>query len=248
MPTRRNWSLPHSDLLLDVRGLGKTVLLHERSTTVTCVDSVSFAVGEGECVVLAGPSGAGKSSVLKCIHRTYRPTAGDLLFRQLDGSLVDLSTAPDNEVIALRERDIGLVTQFLEPQPRRTVLDIVAKPLTRSGQAEDEARRTASQLLDHLRVSRALHDLSPATLSGGERQRINIARRLIVRHRLLLLDEPTASLDTASRDVVMALFEAEKRAGTAIVAVLHDPELIEQLADRVIMITPSDAQREGALA
>lgn len=243
MPTPRNSSPPPSemarDAVLRLTGLGKSFYLHEQKKTVPSAGGVSFDVAAGELVALVGPSGAGKSSLLKSIYRTYLPTEGAIQYRTLNGTLVDLVTASESEIIALREREIGFVTQFLHCLPRQSTCDVVARPLVRLGTSETEARERARSLLLRLGVPEALHDIAPATFSGGERQRVNIARGLIVRRRLLLLDEPTASLDAAARDKVIDLVNEEKAAGVAILAIFHDSAVVTALADRAVTVHPS---------
>ncbi|MPZ36266.1 MAG: phosphonate C-P lyase system protein PhnL [Rhodospirillales bacterium] len=236
MPTPKS-SLPprcelHSDVVLELKGLGKAFYLHEQSKSVPSASDVSLEVAAGTLVALVGLSGAGKSSLLKSVYRTYLPTHGRILYTRTDGQTLDLATAPENEIIALREREIGFVTQFLHCLPRQSTLDVVARPLLRLGVPLGDARERARTLLNRLGVLERLHDIGPATFSGGERQRVNIARGLIVRRRLLLLDEPTASLDAATRDKVIELVREEKAAGVAILAVFHDTAVVAALADQ----------------
>lgn len=234
-------SEPGSDVVLRLEDLGKTFVLHEQRKTVPSASGISFDVEAGALVALVGPSGAGKSSILKSVYRTYLPTCGRIEFVRADGRVVDLATAPESEIIALREREIGFVTQFLHCLPRQSTLDVVARPLVRLGVPLAEAREKARGLLARLGVPERLYDIGPATFSGGERQRVNIARGLIVRCRLLLLDEPTASLDAATRDKVIALIAEEKAAGVAILAIFHDAALVAALADRTCEISPPAA-------
>lgn len=253
MPTPRNSSPPPSegarDVVLRLAGLGKSFYLHEQRKAVPSASGVTFDVAQGELVALVGPSGAGKSSLLKSIYRTYLPSGGAIQYRTGGGDLVDLATASESEIIALREREIGFVTQFLHCLPRQSTRDVVARPLVRLGVGEAEARERARSLLLRLGVPESLHDIAPATFSGGERQRVNIARGLIVRRRLLLLDEPTASLDAAARDRVIDLIREEKAAGVAVLAIFHDPDVVAALADRSVTIHPAvatEAEREVA--
>ena len=240
MPTLRNLSpLPYNEAgqpVLRIAGLGKEFYLHEQGKTVPSAKGLSFEVRAGELVALVGPSGAGKSSVLKCIYRTYLPSSGQILYRTEGGRELDLAAAPESEILALREREIGAVTQFLHCLPRQSALDVTARPLIRLGESPSIAREKARQLLSRLGVPVPLHPIAPATFSGGERQRVNIARGVIVPRRLLLLDEPTASLDPAARDRVIGIILEEKQRGAAIVAVFHDLAVAGKLAERTIEI------------
>jgi alpha-D-ribose 1-methylphosphonate 5-triphosphate synthase subunit PhnL len=197
------------------------------------VRGVSFHVEAGECVVLAGPSGAGKSSILKMIFGNYRCDAGriDILHR---GQPIDLATAEPRQILELRRATIGYVSQFLRAVPRVAAVDVVAEPLLANGIAKDEARQRAGELLRRLNIAKRLWSLPPATFSGGEQQRVNIARGFIAHVPILLLDEPTASLDAANREVVMSLIAEKKRDGVAMIAIVHDDEVRARIADRLI--------------
>jgi alpha-D-ribose 1-methylphosphonate 5-triphosphate synthase subunit PhnL len=220
--------------VLTVSNLGKRFLLHGLGgKVIEGCRAVNFALGAGEALALAGPSGTGKSTVLKCIYRTYLPSAGSIRYRSALHGEVDLATAPERQVLELRRREIGYVSQFLRVIPRVAALEVVMQPLlARGGVPVDDARRRAHALLDRLRIPEALRDAYPATFSGGEQQRINLARAAIWAPRLLLLDEPTASLDRESVDAVLEVLGELRRSGTTLVAVLHDPRLIDAVADR----------------
>jgi alpha-D-ribose 1-methylphosphonate 5-triphosphate synthase subunit PhnL len=197
------------------------------------VRGVSFHVKAGECVVLAGPSGAGKSSILKMIFGNYRCDAGriDILHRC---EMIDLATAEPRQILDLRRATIGYVSQFLRAVPRVAAIDVVSEPLVANGVAKDEARDRAGELLRRLNIAERLWKLPPATFSGGEQQRVNIARGFISHFPILLLDEPTASLDAANREVVMSLIAEKKRDGVAMIAIVHDDEVRARIADRLI--------------
>jgi alpha-D-ribose 1-methylphosphonate 5-triphosphate synthase subunit PhnL len=220
--------------MLSVRGLTKRFQLHGLGgKVIRGCEEVSFDLPPGEALALAGPSGTGKSTVLKCIYRTYLSSAGAIRYRSALHGEVDLATAPERVVLELRRREIGYVSQFLRVIPRVPALEGVMQPLLdRGGVPVEEARARAHALLDRLRLPRALRDASPATFSGGEQQRINVARSAIWGPRLLLLDEPTASLDQDSVAAVLDVLGELRRGGTTLVAVLHDPRLVEAIADR----------------
>uniref|UniRef100_Q07LZ2 Phosphonate C-P lyase system protein PhnL n=1 Tax=Rhodopseudomonas palustris (strain BisA53) TaxID=316055 RepID=Q07LZ2_RHOP5 len=200
------------------------------------VRGVSFHVEAGECVVLAGPSGAGKSSILKMIFGNYRCDGGriDILHR---GQPIDLATAEPRQILELRRTTIGYVSQFLRAVPRVAAIDVVAEPLVAHGVAKAEARVRAGELLRRLNIAERLWSLPPATFSGGEQQRVNIARGFLAHVPILLLDEPTASLDAANREVVMNLIAEKKREGVAMIAIVHDDEVRARIADRLIDVS-----------
>jgi alpha-D-ribose 1-methylphosphonate 5-triphosphate synthase subunit PhnL len=220
--------------VLALTNVAKSFTMHlQHGVRLTAVADVSFAVEAGECVVLGGPSGAGKSSILKMIFGNYRCDAGAIMVRTADAT-VDVARAGPRRILALRRETIGYVTQFLRAAPRVSALDVVAEPLVQAGQPREAARARAADLLARLQVPSPLWDLPPATFSGGEQQRINIVRGFLPDRPILLLDEPTASLDATNRDVVVDLITEKKRRGAAILAIVHDDEVRARIADRVI--------------
>ena len=224
--------------ILTVEKLSKHFVLHDQRKTIPSCADVSLSVTPGELTALIGPTGAGKSSVLKCIYRTYLPSAGRLVFRDAAGAAIDLAQASDHEVLALRKSDISFVTQFLHCLPRRLAIDVVAEPLLVRGTTHAAARDKASEVLAALNVPERLWEVPPATFSGGEKQRINLARGLVAYPRLLLLDEPTASLDPRTTDTVVELLQAIKAKGVAMLAIFHHPDLVHRLADQVVELAP----------
>jgi len=220
--------------ILTVENLRKHFTLHDQRKTIPSCANVSFAVEPGSLSALIGPTGAGKSSVLKCLYRTYLPSAGRLLFRTAIGETVDLAQASEHDVLALRKHEIGFVTQFLHCLPRKAAVDVVAEPLLVRGATRAEARDSARGLLEALNVPERLWELPPATFSGGEKQRVNLARGLVARPRLLLLDEPTASLDPRTTDKVVEILQRIKTEGVAMLAIFHHSDLVTRLADQVI--------------
>jgi alpha-D-ribose 1-methylphosphonate 5-triphosphate synthase subunit PhnL len=200
------------------------------------VRGVNFDVHAGECVVLSGPSGTGKSSILKMIFGNYRCDGGRIGIRH-QGHLIDIAGAEPREVLSVRRETIGYVSQFLRAVPRVPTIDVVAEPLIATGTPRGQAREQAGQLLRCLNIPERLWALPPSTFSGGEQQRVNIAHGFISDHPILLLDEPTASLDAANREVVVRLIDEKKAAGVAMVAIVHDDEIRGRIADRVIDVT-----------
>lgn len=222
---------------LQVRNLGKQFTLHSRGgTLVEGFRDVSFTLNNGQLLALSGPSGAGKSSILKTIFRTYLADNGEILFRRGDDSVVDMASCPESRILELRRREIGFVTQFLKILPRISALDGVAHPLIEIGVKEEEAREQARIMLTRLGIREELFNLSPLTFSGGEQQRVNIARGIIAPKDLILLDEPTASLDEKSSDIVLSLLESLKEKGIALVAIFHDQRKIDRVADKAIAV------------
>jgi alpha-D-ribose 1-methylphosphonate 5-triphosphate synthase subunit PhnL len=228
--------------ILTVEKLSKQFFLHEQKAFIPSCKDVNLTVYYKEMTALVGPTGCGKSSVLKCIYRTYLPSSGRILYHGDDGITTDLAQAPDHRILELRKRDIGFVTQFFHCMPRKNTLDVVGEPLVVRGEKKEVARNAAADILRLLNVPERLWDLPPATFSGGEKQRVNLARGLILKPRLLLLDEPTASLDPATTERVIDLLSAIKAKGVAMLAVFHHPELVSRLSDRVVELTPQVAE------
>lgn len=224
-------------IALSVRDLAKTFTMHLRDGVVLPVISdASFDVEVGECVVLGGPSGAGKSSILKMVYGNYAVGSGSISM-QHKGRSINLATADPRTILTLRRDVVGYVSQFLRTVPRVAAIDVVAEPLLLRGILKEEALARAGALLERLNLPRRLWWLPPATFSGGEQQRVNIARGFITDHPILLLDEPTASLDAANRAVAVALIAEKKQAGTALLGIFHDEEVRAQVADRIVDVT-----------
>lgn len=223
--------------LLLLESVSKTFTLHLRGgARLPVVAEVSFAVEPGECVVLGGPSGAGKSSLLKMIFGNYRCDRGAIRLREGE-RYIDVARAEPREILRLRRTTMGYVSQFLRVIPRVGARDIVAAAAREGGLPEEAARARAGELLARLNLPERLWDLPPATFSGGEQQRVNIARGLAAPRPLLLLDEPTASLDAANRAVVAELVGEARAAGSGIVGIFHDADIRDALATRVVDVT-----------
>ncbi|MFT4068477.1 phosphonate C-P lyase system protein PhnL [Paraburkholderia sp.] len=228
-------------LMLRAAGIGKTFTLHgQGGVRIEALANVSLDVERGECVVLVGPSGAGKSTLLRCLYGNYLASAGSIEIRDTSdgGRPMSITGAEPRDVLRLRRSVVGYVSQFLRVIPRVPTLTLVAEPLLLRGVAEDEARARAAALLARLNVPERLWALAPATFSGGEQQRVNIARGLIAGHPLLLLDEPTASLDAENRDVVADLVVEARERGAAIVGIFHDEETRRKVATRRVELRP----------
>ncbi len=224
-------------IVLRTEGLGKRFTLYlQGGVTMDVLAGVDFALHAGECVALSGPSGAGKSTLMRSLYGNYRASSGRILVRHA-GALVDIAAADPRTVLAVRAETLGYVSQFLRVVPRVPSLAVVAERAR--GLPPDAAAAAAEALLLRLNIPRRLHGLPPATFSGGEQQRVNLARGFIGGHPILLLDEPTASLDAANRDVVIGMIREAKAGGTAIVGIFHDPTVRDAVADRVFEVAPS---------
>ena len=222
---------------LELKSVAKTFVMHlQGGLRLPVLRDVSFAADPGQCLALTGPSGAGKSSILKLIYGNYRSDEGHILVR--DGEqVVDVAAAQPRQILALRHRALGYVTQFLRAVPRVSALDIVAEPLLTKSVPREDAKKQAAAILRRFNIPERLWSLPPATFSGGEQQRINLARGLLPEHPVLLLDEPTASLDADNRAVVVDIVRERKRQGAAIVAIVHDDEVREAIADIAVDVT-----------
>ncbi|HTJ91733.1 MAG TPA: phosphonate C-P lyase system protein PhnL [Pararobbsia sp.] len=239
-PTDRRFA-NDAALMLSARGVTKTFTLHTQGgERIAALNGVDLDVSRGECVVLVGPSGAGKSSLLRCLYGNYLASTGSIRLR--DASQPDqyltITGAQPHEIMRVRRDVIGYVSQFLRVIPRVSTLDLVAEPLIARGIAHDDARRRAGELLARLNISARLWPLAPATFSGGEQQRVNIARGMIAAHPVLLLDEPTASLDAENRDIVASLIVEARERGTAIVGIFHDEATRSSVATRRLELAP----------
>jgi alpha-D-ribose 1-methylphosphonate 5-triphosphate synthase subunit PhnL len=219
--------------MIDLSNVSKTFTLHNQgSAVIEVLSDVSLTVSSGECVALTGASGAGKSTLMRMIYGNYRAQSGAI---RVGG--VDLVLAEPREIIRLRREVLGYVSQFLRVVPRVPTLDVVAEPLRAVGVGSDEARTRAKELLTQLNIPERLWSLSPTTFSGGEQQRVNIARGFAHPYPAMLLDEPTASLDAANREVVLSLIEAAKARGAAIIGIFHDEAARARVCDREIDVS-----------
>ncbi|MFP5510311.1 MAG: phosphonate C-P lyase system protein PhnL [Alphaproteobacteria bacterium] len=219
--------------MIEVSGLCKNFVLHNQGGAVIPVmRDAALSVAPGECVALVGASGAGKSTLMRMVYGNYLADAGVI---RVGG--VDVAQAEPRAVLALRRATLGYVSQFLRVVPRVPTLDVVAEPLLALGVARDEARDRARDLLARLNIPERLWPLSPTTFSGGEQQRVNIARGFAHAYPALLLDEPTASLDAANREVVLALIDEAKARGAAILGIFHDEAARDRVCDRVVDVT-----------
>lgn len=233
--------IDNAALMLRAVGIGKTFTLHgQGGVRIEALAGVSLDVERGECVVLVGPSGAGKSTLLRCLYGNYLASSGSIVVRDVanDGQPVSITGAEPHDMLRLRRGVVGYVSQFLRVIPRVPALTLVAEPLLSRGVPEKEARARAAALLARLNVPERLWSLAPATFSGGEQQRVNIARGLIAEHPLLLLDEPTASLDAENRDVVADLIVEARECGAAIVGIFHDEDTRSKVATRRLELQP----------
>ena len=223
-------------IMLETENLSKTFLLHlQGGVKIDVLRNVDFQIGAGECVALTGPSGAGKTTLLRSLYGNYRAAAGAIRVRH-EGRMIDIVTASPRLVVEVRDRTLGYVSQFLRVVPRVSALDIVADAAR--GVSPEEAHEKAAALLRRLNIPSRLHALPPATFSGGEQQRINLARGFIGSHPILLLDEPTASLDNANRDIVIAMIHEAKAEGKAVIGIFHDTAVRDQVADHLFHVLP----------
>lgn len=226
------------NILIKVEALHKHFILHTQAgVSIPVLEDVSFELKAGECLVLDGPSGAGKSTLLRCLYANYSASAGSIAIRAADSAqFLDITQASPQQMVALRRTTLSYVSQFLRVIPRVSSRDIVAQPVLDLGAARSEALASADALLSRLNLPERLWHLPPATFSGGEQQRVNIARGFIAHKAVLLLDEPTASLDAANRQVVLELIREERARGTGIVGIFHDAEVREAVSTRRLAV------------
>jgi len=220
--------------ILEVRHVSKHFQLHvQNNKHIAALHDVSFDLAAGEIIGLTGKSGSGKSTLMKCIYRTYLANAGQIVLHRADRSSIDLVSANEHEVLEVRRTEMFYCSQFLSVIPRVPAVDVVAESIRRRSGGDDATTREAARsLLDQLGLPRELWDAYPATFSGGEQQRVNVARAIVARPRFLLVDEPTASLDQRTKDVVIDLFLELKAAGTSIVLITHDQHTLDRMSDR----------------
>lgn len=222
--------------MIHVEQLSKTFTLHNQGgIKLSILNKVDLKIFAGQCTVLHGESGSGKSTLLRSLYANYLPSSGSIHVHH-QGNTLDLATASSHQLLAVRRDTIGYVSQFLRVIPRVSTLDVVKQPLKERGVSDDEAEARATHLLQQLNIPERLWTLAPSTFSGGEQQRVNIARGFIQDYPILLLDEPTASLDQKNTDVVVQLIKDALAKGTAIVGIFHDAQIREAIADHVFSV------------
>jgi alpha-D-ribose 1-methylphosphonate 5-triphosphate synthase subunit PhnL len=229
--------------LLSAEGLSKRFYIDHLQREIDVFSDLNFTLESGQFLLIGGPNGAGKSSLLRCLYRTYIPSSGHAWFESQYGR-IDLVGAADVDIALLRREEIGFVTQFLRPRPRVSALELVAEPLLETGMAWDEATDTARATLEQFGLKQELWSAYPTTFSGGEQQKVNLACALIAPRRLLLLDEPTASLDVAARQSLQSRIAELKRQGVALIGVFHHPEDVEHLIDAEVHLTSTQEEVE----
>jgi alpha-D-ribose 1-methylphosphonate 5-triphosphate synthase subunit PhnL len=219
-------------VLLEIHDLGKDFIVHQLNKTIRACHRITFTVNAGQFVGITGRSGSGKSTILKIIHRTYLPQDGEVWYDSEKFGPLDLCRADERQVLYLRRREIGYVSQFLNVIPRTTAREIIEQAAREVDRSPAEASEDAEQMLTHFELDPTLWDSYPGSFSGGEKLRLNIARAMVKRPRLLLLDEPTASLDRHAKERVRVLVEQLKNGGTTMLGIFHDLEFMEGLCDK----------------
>ena len=218
--------------MLSVQNLSKTFSMHVgNKKTIKCLESVNISVSPGQMLAIIGPSGAGKSSLLKCVYGTYLTTTGNIFYTDKNGEEHDIANTDLQTMRNLRMNEIGYVSQFFHVIPRIAAIDILVEPLVSGGVCEKEALKRAKTLLAMVGLPESLWNMYPSTFSGGEKQRLNIIHGIITKPRLILLDEPTASLDPISKSSVIELIKELKNQGSMILGTLHDYEAMKMVAD-----------------
>lgn len=223
--------------ILEIRNLSKEFYLHEQKREIKSCKNINFEVEKGGFVGIVGTSGAGKSTVLRCIYRTYLATTGSVWYNSLSLGKIDLVKASEREIIQLRKAEIGYVSQFLSTLPRTSARNYVINGALDAGFSYEEAYQKSEEMLRYFRLSENLWDLYPNTFSGGEKLRLNLAHAMVKAPRLLLLDEPTASLDNNTKILVKELLMKLKSEGTSMIGIFHDLEFMEGLCDKVYNIS-----------
>lgn len=218
--------------MLKVINLSKEFKMHIRDgLIIEGFRDVSFTAFDGSLLAVTGASGIGKSTLIKCIYRTYKPTKGSVIYSNKDGTEVNLAHADDQTILMLRKTELGYISQFLSVIPRVSALDILINRLISNTVSVNEAKELAEYYLDKVRINKNLWNMYPSTFSGGEKQRLNILLALASKPKLLLLDEPTASLDADSKEIIFELIVDAKKSGTTMIGVFHDKDAIDALAD-----------------
>lgn len=227
--------------ILEIENLCKSFYLHNPEREITSCQKINLTLDQGQFIGIVGRSGAGKSTILKCINRTYLPLSGDIFYQSRAFGRINLRTASEREMLYLRQYEIGYVSQFLNVMPRTTAKEHVMNALLEMGGAGQAAEQEACRMLSFFRLPQPLWDIYPSTFSGGERLRLNLARAMVKHPRLMLLDEPTASLDNKTKTLVKEMLLRLKNKETGMIGIFHDLEFMEGVCDKVYNLS------EGAL-
>lgn len=223
--------------ILTIQNLSKEFYLYEQNQRINSCENINLTLQKGGFIGIVGVSGAGKSTVLRCIYRTYLATTGSILYHSLAFGEIDLATAGERQILHLRKSEIGYVSQFLSTLPRTTARQLVVNAAMEADFSQQEAEERATQMLSYFKLSKDLWDIYPATFSGGEKLRLNLAQAMVKAPRLLLLDEPTASLDPNTKMLVRDLLLKLKKEGTSMIGIFHDLEFMDGLCDEVFNIS-----------
>lgn len=221
--------------VVELRGVQRS--FSSGDVTVTALVDASLEINRGEYVAVVGPSGSGKSTMLNLVGLLDRPTGGRYFFEGIDTD--DLT---DGQRAWLRSQGIGFVFQSFHLLPHRNVLENVLMSTIYNGMPRSERIPAAEEALNRVGLGHRI-EFPPTSLSGGERQRVAIARAIVTRPALLLCDEPTGNLDSATGESVLSLFDELRAGGFTLVVVTHD-DVVSNHADRVIRMR--DGQVETA--
>lgn len=223
--------------ILVIKNLAKSFYLHNPGLLIQSCQNISLSLEKGKFIGIVGLSGAGKSTILKCINRSYLPMQGEIVYHSEAFGPIDLAAAGEREMLYLRRYEIGYVSQFLNVMPRTTAKEHVMSALLDMGTGAVETRRSAEEMLAYFRLPENLWNIYPATFSGGERLRLNLAHAMVKRPRLLLLDEPTASLDDKTKLLVKDMLQRLKDKETSMIGIFHDLKFMEGVCDKVFSIS-----------
>ena len=223
--------------ILEIKNLTKNFYLHEAEKEIKSCRNVNFTLDQGQFIGIVGLSGAGKSTILKCINRSYLASCGEILYNSEAFGPIDLTKASEREILYLRKYEIGYVSQFLNVMPRTTAKEHVMNALLEAGEEVAAAKRKAEEMLSYFRLSEDLWDIYPNTFSGGERLRLNLAHTMVKNPRLMLLDEPTASLDNKTKLLVKDMLVKLKKEQTSMIGIFHDLEFMDGVCDKVFNIS-----------
>ena len=223
--------------ILRISNLSKNFYLHNPGLEIKSCNNVNLLLNKGEFIGIVGLSGAGKSTILKCINRSYKPMQGAIWYVSEAFGRINLSEATEREILYLRRHEIGYVSQFLNVMPRTTAKEHVMNALIDTGIDRQSAEANSKELLAYFRLPENLWNIYPATFSGGERLRLNLAHAMVKKPRLLMLDEPTASLDNRTKILVRDMLQKLKDRNTSMLGIFHDIEFMDGVCDKVFNIS-----------
>ena len=219
--------------IIELKNVNKKFILHnQKGTVLNVLKNINLEIKTGECIALVGKSGIGKSTFLKMLYGNYLPSSGEINI--YNNNKINIVNSLEHQIINLRKYLIGYVSLFLRVLPRVPTIEIVSDTLKQQSLFDEHSLIKIKKLLSELNIQESMWNLSPLTFSGGEQQRVNLAKTLIGNYSILLLDEPTASLDDINKSIVIDMIKSKLKKNVTIIVIVHDNKIRNEICTREI--------------